>query len=1297
MKKPLLAMVGALAATASMAATVSVSDGVCTVNVPDGEDYTLTSADITTLASYDLEKTGGGRLIISTSISSYTGEIRVKEGFLKVMANGALGASSAGTIVSDGATLEVGATASTANKLNFQAEPITISGNGVDGKGALNNAYSHDYTSWGKVTLAADAGVGGVSRHDLRGSTFNMNGHTLTVRGYFALTSETVTNPGRIHVLSNDVYGATSTFVFESIVKLNGGEENVVSLGEGTCLNLQGTRVDLPWTLVASNNCTAFNATNGGATNRNVWAGPVQLVSGDVKIQPRPAYPIMVSGTISGAGRLVHNNEGEVYLRALDNSFTGGLKLNATKSTCWVYGLIPGYDTAGKVHLSGRGARLFVHVGDGTNGGWTADQYLALAGAFAQGSDGNATVAAFNDEGETLILDGAYSACVGHAGEGRMDLTGSLGPWCNIANYGGELNVTGQALVHFADFAGGTTTIGDGGYLYYRTNACVGATWPDVARLVVDGGTYCQTNVSSAVAKAVYGTMVGTSQAYKSATPSNQRGILELKRGIMTNRVNLANVQYGYSTVGYSNAGALYVKGGFWDSRGTGNSCDMYVGSSGSGYVEISGGTTKIPGWTMVGAGTGRGVWVQTGGKVSVAGTSLSFGQGSARATGYFSGGSMTSNYEVILGKCTWSYESTGAKSDFTVDGTAELSVGGAMDMCMASNHVAVLNLNGGVLATPFIQKTTNLLNAVSTSGTKDMSFNTGEAYVNFNGGTLKSKASGELFKLPPDRVTVYSGGATFDTDGYSSTVSVPLVAPSGNGIASIASPASFNTEWNYIGSPHVEITGDGSGASAYAEFDSESGLVTGIKVTSPGCGYTTASAVISRCGWTNTVTITPTLAAFDAGGITKKGLGMLTLNATNSFSGPVTVSGGTLRAGTDRAFPTSAFDLTIDGGTFDGGGYAWNFGAITATSGFMANVDSATATSLVKTGDGTLYVDNPIEVSGTVRVEGGTLALPYVGAGLWEGANSWSTSTERGDEWNTKPEFRDSVATNFTYFHVNHANSHLWTSNMNVTYSGVLWNRAETNVTWSFAGVLDDGIALYIDKEEVFSARSWTTPQFGTVTLEPGPHSFYVIAYNGSGGAGATGCGSYYEWPACHGLVWDQQGRASSNFTDYVDLEIPSDGSLFTLTKFEAGSLKQFPSVEVAAGATLCVYDGIYAFNTYTGLGNIDGSTTVTNWVVDATTITNWCSAASQATNEMMHVTGGITFGDNATLTVVNADQLPEKGSNSMLLRAEGAVSGAVPKLVFSDDVSLRSWHLEVSDHEVKLLYQTGTLLILR
>jgi len=104
--------------------------------------------------------------------------------------NAAFGSSAAGTFISNGGTLDIGGSASD-QTMNLNAEQITVSGAGVNDRGAIiNGSPRSQYNALRLVSLAGDTTFGGEasgSRWDLRNvngtSTLTMNGHTLTKVG----------------------------------------------------------------------------------------------------------------------------------------------------------------------------------------------------------------------------------------------------------------------------------------------------------------------------------------------------------------------------------------------------------------------------------------------------------------------------------------------------------------------------------------------------------------------------------------------------------------------------------------------------------------------------------------------------------------------------------------------------------------------------------------------------------------------------------------------------------------------------------------------------------------------------------------------------------------------------------------------------------------------------------------------------------------------------------------------------------------------------------------------------------
>jgi autotransporter-associated beta strand protein len=98
-----------------------------------------------------IQKSGVGRLTIGgTGFNTFTGVTEVQAGIVTVQKSSALGAASAGTVVSFGAKLEIGADA----RLTV-AEPLTLKNQGLPGVGVLSVFGAATHTLTGAVTLSS--------------------------------------------------------------------------------------------------------------------------------------------------------------------------------------------------------------------------------------------------------------------------------------------------------------------------------------------------------------------------------------------------------------------------------------------------------------------------------------------------------------------------------------------------------------------------------------------------------------------------------------------------------------------------------------------------------------------------------------------------------------------------------------------------------------------------------------------------------------------------------------------------------------------------------------------------------------------------------------------------------------------------------------------------------------------------------------------------------------------------------------------------------------------------------------
>ena len=160
----------------------------------------------------------------------------------------------------------------------------------------------------------------------------------------------------------------------------------------------------------------------------------------------------------------------------------------------------------------------------------------------------------------------------------------------------------------------------------------------------------------------------------------------------------------------------------------------------------------------------------------------------------------------------------------------------------------------------------------------------------------------------------VRSGGAVIDDSGVAITIGQALLAPTGNGVASISV-----SRRHRLCRLHRYVTDHRRrrlGATAVANIDG-SGNLTGITVTNPGIGYT-AAPTVALSGGGGTGASTPVAAAPVAntsGGLTKLGAGTVTLSGTSTYTGVTNVNVGQLNVTGSLASPVS-----VNGGAFLGG-----------------------------------------------------------------------------------------------------------------------------------------------------------------------------------------------------------------------------------------------------------------------------------------------------------------------------------------------------------------------------------------
>ncbi|HNX34712.1 MAG TPA: autotransporter-associated beta strand repeat-containing protein [Kiritimatiellia bacterium] len=868
-----------------------------------------------------LTKSGTNQLQLLAA-NTFTGPVYINQGIVRPDQNSTFGTTNSGVFIASGATLDLGCDSSVGgtrggDSLNMGLEPFTVSGAGVGGAGAIVCSGGQNQSiAINLISLAGDTTFGGNRRWDLRASSvLNLNGYTLTKTGIneISIFGATV-HPGAGHLVVNQ-----GQIRMEAQSVINGSSANTATVNAGGILemyNLYGTAP--AWSLTLNNGSYFRGASNGSTygTNINVWTGPVTLNGTSFFVGNAGSVNWSVFGDISGAGSLflTGNNSATLWLMSSNNTYSGETILSNGTLFAKYPGTLPGY-AAGKLKMAG-GATLTLPTGDGTTG-WTALQVKDIHDQSTFQTNG-ATFPIVSLDTSAGDLEYPYdlTKTLGLTKNGDNDL--HLG---GVNGFKGPLTINrGDVLLDAsANHSIGAVTIGtasltvnnDEALFVNGTNTFLGNSAADFGRMTLMG-------------KAAWG---GPLAPYGMRSPTMYVG--QSGRGVLTiqdNAVLTNNLIVGSGTGSH---GAIYQRDNSTVHNWGGAGNDGRIGLSGYGYYELSGGTMTNNGYFQVGVNPASvGILAQYGGAFRMStkyGGQLGLGRGGTGVV-YVAGGDFASYIGVNVGESD--NNNVNGFAEFTVDGDAEALVAGNLNLGDRTNMFATVNLNGGRL-------TANLFNKGNRYGSR--------AFLNFNGGTFRARTAGNLFNSGVnalDGVYVYPGGAVIDTTNLNVTVNASLQAPLGSGVASIT----IAPRGGYIGPPFVTIAnGGGVGATAIAQFDSQSGSVTGVTITSPGRDYTSLPTVMLSGGGTNLQTVVTgvTLAPNASGGLTKQGSGTLTLTGTNTYGGATTLAGGTLKLAHALALP-AASTITFAGGTLDLGGMTLT-NAVNTTGALTGGVTNGT------------------------------------------------------------------------------------------------------------------------------------------------------------------------------------------------------------------------------------------------------------------------------------------------------------------------------------------------------------------
>ena len=630
------------------------------------------------------------------------------------------------------------------------------------------------------------------------------------------------------------------------------------------------------------------------------------------------------------------------------------------------------------------------------------------AGGLIVGNAGAGTVNAFNTSNINL---GTNSLSLGNVsgGSGTINIGGTavLNSGTQYVGYSGT-GVVNQTGGTFGAFNGSTYYSSVLGFNAGATGTynLLGGTYAAYNIFVGYSGTGTFNQVAGSTVSSIGGLILGqvagsagTATITGGTTTFNSTVGMQVGAsgaGVYNQTAGTVNFSSGSALIGVNagSSGLALISGGTYQCSGA------YVGYSGSGTLQLSGGAivnaatqfTSAVGYLAGSTGTfnlsagtfnalttyigysGTGVLNQVGGTFNTGTSSLYLARGVLASTGLYNmtGGVATvaniyngyngsGNIIVNGGTLTVSntlyeaYSNAASIGTVAVGGTGTINVSGSVYVNF-NGAGSYLNVSGGVM---------------NVTGTLYGQDNAGVGTVNLTGGTVNAgRLAVGTFSTTATGIANISGGAVVNVSNgvFIGSTDIGVLTQTG-GILTVGTlPVTLGNASTGVGTYNLAggtlaTIGVAKGAGTGTLLFSGGTLQANASSTTFVTGLTAANvlaggAVINSNGFNVSVgqpLVTGTGVVAD-GGLTKLGAGTLSLTGANTYSGPTNVSAGTLRVNTATGTTSGAY--TVAAGATLGGSGNTGSGAVTINSGaFIAtgadNVTIGTLTTGPETWNG--------------------------------------------------------------------------------------------------------------------------------------------------------------------------------------------------------------------------------------------------------------------------------------------------------------------------------------------------------
>jgi len=436
-------------------------------------------------------------------------------------------------------------------------------------------------------------------------------------------------------------------------------------------------------------------------------------------------------------------------------------------------------------------------------------------------------------------------------------------------------------------------------------------------------------------------------------------------------------------TVGAGNAAGAFA-GTIQDNAGTGGT--LALAKTGSGTLTLSGANAYSGGTTITGGILSVSADNHLGAAPGTAAVNLTLSGGTLQYGAAFS---LNANRSVLLGSGggTIDTNNTSDAIGSAISGPGGLTKAGngTLTLSGTNSYAGGTTVSGGTLS-------------VSTDNGLGAAPNTAAVNLTLSGGTLQY---GAAFSLNANRsVLLGSGGGTINTNNSSVAIGSAIsgtggLTKAGAGTLTLAGSNSYAGGTTVSGGV-LKVAADDRLGAAPGTAAVNLTLAGGTLQYGAAFALNANRSVLLGAGGgtidTNGTSDAIAGAISGPGGLTKAGVGTLTLSGANSYSGGTTVSGGALNVAADdklgAAPGTAAVNLTLAGGTLQyGAAFALNpnrsillgsgGGTIDTnnTSDAIASLISGTG-GLTKAGAGTLTLSATNTYTGGTTVSGGVLRI---------------------------------------------------------------------------------------------------------------------------------------------------------------------------------------------------------------------------------------------------------------------------------------------------------------------------------